>query len=227
MRRFIKSILPILSRSQSILSEKKKISYWLEKLFNQARDKERRDFEQTKTQDDAPNKIFSDIKIVEQTSEQTSEEKGLAEAIKNHAVKIEKNRQTVEDMVGNSNRILLKVSSVFPWDLFPNSIIVEETRLTIIHRQLFSSQVHSVNIKDISNIFIDTSILFAQLTIVSDTYIENQIIINRLWKKEAILIRRLIEGLRMFVAKDIDTTAYKVEELVNKLKELSTTGIVL
>ncbi len=130
-------------------------------------------------------------------------------------------------MVNNSNRVLLRTSSVFPWDFFPNSIIVEETRVTIIDRQLFSSQVHSIDIKSISNIFIDTGILFAQLTIVSDTFTQNQISINRLWKKDAILIRRLVEGLRMFVRRDIDTTNYKVEELISKLKELSTTGIVL
>jgi len=30
----------------------------------------------------------------------------------------------------------------------------------------------------------------------------------------------------MFVDKDIDTTGYKIEELINKLRELSTTGMV-
>ena len=196
--------------------ETKKISYWLEKLFNQAKDKGKIVLEeQPKTQTDDPK------------TEQTSEEKGLAEAVKSHAGKAEKNRQAVEDMVNNSNRILVKISSVFPLEFFPTSIIVEETRLTIIHRQLFSSQVHSVDIKNISNIFIDTSILFSQLTIVSNTFAENQIVIDRLWKKEAIFIRRIIEGLRMFVNKDIDTTGYEREELINKLRELSTTGIVL
>jgi hypothetical protein len=104
---------------------------------------------------------------------------------------------------------------------------VEETRLTIIHRQLFSSQAYSVDIKNISNVFIDTGILFSQLTIVSDTFAENQVVIDKLWKKEAIFIRRIVEGLRMFVDKDIDTTGYKTEELIDKLRELSTTGIVL
>jgi hypothetical protein len=224
MRRLIASILPIISpQSQDQQPENKKIIYWLEKLFNQRKDKEKRDLkEQVKIQSDVTNTIPPTIKI-----EQSLEKKGLNQAVKNHADKAEKNRKAVEDMVSNSNRILLKVSSVFPWDLFPSSIVLEETRLTVIHRQLFSSQVHSVNIKDVVNIFIDTGILFAQLTIVSNTFAENQIIINRLWKKDAIFMRRLIEGLRMFISKDIDTSDYKVEDLINKLKELSTTVIVL
>lgn len=155
------------------------------------------------------------------------EKEGLEEAIKNHALKAEKNRQAVEDMVNNSNRILLKVSSIFPWDFFPTSIIAEDTRVTIVNRQLFSSQVHSVDIKSISNVFLDTGIIFARLSIISNTFAENEIIIDRLWKKEAVLMRRIIEGLRAFVNKDIDTTVYTVEELVSKLKQLSTTRIIM
>lgn len=203
--------------------ETKKTSYWLEKLFNQRRDKEKGALrEQTKTRVSDTNPIFSDTK-----KGQATEEKGIEEAVISHAGKAEENRQAVEDMVNNSNRVLLKISSVFPWDLFPSNIIVEETRLTVIHRQLFSSQAYSVDIKNISNIFINSSILFSQLTIVSDTFAENQIIVDRLRKKEAIFIRRIIEGLRMFVDKEIDTTGYKKEELINKLRQLSTTGIDL
>ncbi len=223
MRRFIASIMPtIISRSQTQQFENKKVSYWLEKLFNQAKNKEKRDLDQTKVKNNSPNKMSSNTGL-----EQTSAEEGLNQAVKNHADKAEENRQAIEDMVINSNRILLRISSVFPWKIFPSSIIAEETRLTIIHRQLFTSQVHSVNIKDIANIFIDTGILFAELIVVSNTFAQNQVAIHKLWKKDAIFMRRIIEGLRMFVAKDIDTTSYKVEDLVNKLKELSTTGIVL
>lgn len=221
-------------RSQTLLSnsslptteeiESKRASYWLGKFFTQARGKKRQALqEQPKIQVSIPNQISSDTQNVEKTTE----EKGLEEAVKSHAGKAEENRQAIEDMVNNSNRVLLKISSVFPWDLFPTSIIVEETRLTIIHRQLLSSQVHSVDIKNISNVFMYNSILFSQLTIVSDTFAENQIIVGRLWKKDAIFVRRIIEGLRMFVDKDIDTTGYKREELINKLRELSTTGIAL
>lgn len=223
MRRFIKSILPVRSPTQDQQSESQKVSYWLEKLFNQARDKENRDAKEiskvniSNTQERSPSKNV----------EQTSDEKGKNDAARSTAETTEKNRQTVEHMVSNSNRILLRISSVFPWDLFPTILIAEETRITIVHRQLFSSQVQSVDIKNISNIFIDTDILFAQLTITSNTFTENQIILKRLWKKDAIFMRRIIEGLRMFINKDIDTTSYTVEDLIKKLEELSTTKIVL
>lgn len=202
-------------------TESQKVSYWLEKLFKQREKFAGR--QRGLSSNTSPLEIKT---ALPQAEGQSIEEKGLEEAVKGHARNAEKNRQAVEDMVSNSNRILLRISSVFPWQFFPSRIIVEETRLTIIHRQLFSSQVHSVDIKNISNIFIDNGILFSQLTVVSDTFAQNQVVISSLFKKEAILMRRIIEGLRLFVSKDIDTTGYSVEELISKLKELSTTKTV-
>ncbi len=135
--------------------------------------------------------------------------------------------KTVANLVKKSNRILVSISShAFPFDFFPDTINVEEERVTIIKRHLLSSEVHSIDIKDISNIFINTTIFFSQLVIISKTFEENEIKIRNLGNKEAVLARRIIEGLRVFVNKKIDTSSYTKEELVVKLEELSTTEIV-
>jgi hypothetical protein len=135
--------------------------------------------------------------------------------------------KTVADLVKKSNRILISISSIFPFDFFPNTINVEEGRITIIKRNFFySSQVHSIDIKDISNIFVNVAPLFAQLVIISRTYENNEVKIKYLRKKEAVLARRIIEGLRIFENKKIDTSNYTKEELTAKLEELSTTDIV-
>ncbi|MCJ7804920.1 hypothetical protein MUP35_04290 [Patescibacteria group bacterium] len=134
----------------------------------------------------------------------------------------------VAGLVRKSNRILATISThKFPFDFFPDTINVEEGRITVITRDFFfSSQVHSVDIKDISNIFINTSPFFAQLVIVSKTFKENEIRIKYLRKEEAVFVRRMIEGLRIFENKQIDTSVYTKEELIAKLEELSTTEIV-
>lgn len=134
---------------------------------------------------------------------------------------------TVAGLVKKSNRILLSISSHgFPFDLFPSTINVEEGRITIINRNFLSSEVHSVDIKDISNIFINSIIFFSQLVIISKTFEENEIKIRNLRPKEAIFVRRIIEGLRVFERNQIHTSSYTKEELLAKLEELSTTEIV-
>jgi len=136
--------------------------------------------------------------------------------------------QTTTDLVNKSNQLLMSISShAFPIDLFPNTINIEEGRITIITRSFFmTSQVHSVDIKDISNVFINLAPFFAQLVIISKTFEENEVRIKNLWKKEAILARRIIEGLRVFKNEHVDTTGYTREQITTKLQELSTTKIV-
>lgn len=137
--------------------------------------------------------------------------------------------QVVADLVKKSNRIIVSICShKFPIDLFPDTINVEEGRVTVIDRDFFfSSHVHSVDIKDISNIFINTTPFFAQLVIVSVTFTENEIRIRNLRKEEAVFVRIIIEGLRIFEEKQIDTSVYTKEELIAKLQELSKTEIVI
>lgn len=158
----------------------------------------------------------------EATTLQRQEETQLAD--KN----IRLDKSVVAGLVRKSNRILVSISSHrFPFDLFPDTINVEEGRITIITRNFFfSSQVHSVDIKDISNIFINTVLFFAQLVVVSKTFAENEIRIKNLRKSEAVFARRIIEGLRTFESKQIDTSNHTKEELISKLEQLSTTEIV-
>jgi hypothetical protein len=168
-----------------------------------------------------------DTKINDQTQQETGTSQRLEEAqLADKSQRLEK--KLVAGLVRKSNRILVSISTHrFPIDLFPNTINVEEGRVTIITRSfLFTSKVHSVDIKDISNVFINMVPFFAQLVIVSKTFAENEIRIDALIKREAVLIRRIIEGLRTFENKQIDTSNYTKEELVAKLEELSTTNIV-
>jgi len=156
-----------------------------------------------------------------------SQEKVVVEEAQNADRQERRENKTMEGLVRKSNRILTSISSVFPFDIFPNVINVEEGRITIITRHLLSSEVHSVDIKDISNVFINTAIFFSQLVIISKTFEENEIKIRNLRPREAVYIRRIIEGLRTFEKNQIDTSHNTVEEILAKLKELSTTEIVM
>ncbi|MEK7523084.1 MAG: hypothetical protein AAB569_05860, partial [Patescibacteria group bacterium] len=156
--------------------ENNKVSYWLNKLFNQEKEKNKQ--------------------ILDNISENKSiinKEKQISNI--NQVKKVEADKHVISDMVQNSNDILMSTTSAaFPFDFFPTTINVEATSVTIITRQLFSSQVHSVDIKDISSVFIETGILFAAITLISKIFSQKELVIDRLWKKEAILLRRVIEG---------------------------------
>lgn len=87
--------------------------------------------------------------------------------------------------------------------------------------------MHSVDIRNIANVLLNNTYFFSQLVIISKTFEENEIKIRSLRNNEAIYVRRIIEGLRTFDSKQINTSAYTLEELISKLEELSTTEIIL
>ena len=153
--------------------------------------------------------------------EKSPETKGLEQHARDKTIKIESDKNKLDELIRKSNRSIISISSVFPWDFFPNTIDVEESRVTFIFRQLFASQSHSVDIKDISNVFIESGFFFATLQIVSSTFIQNDIKIEFLKKKEAYRTKDIIEGLRTFVHNDINSSNYEIGDLINKLKALN------
>lgn len=162
------------------------------------------------------------VRQIPRLSDQALKEEGKNEQTINAATKKEKDKKTVSDLIKKSNRCIIRISSMFPWDIFPNTIQVEESRVTFIFRQFLSSQSHSVNIKDISNVFIQTSLFFARIQVASRTFVENDIAIGHLDAKKAQKVQMVIEGLRTFAENNIDTSNYEIPELIAKIEEFHT-----
>jgi hypothetical protein len=155
--------------------------------------------------------------------EKSSENKGKEQYLKDLSTKNHNDRNKLDELVRKSNRSIISISSIFPWSFFPDSIDVEESRVTFIFRQLLTSQSHSVDIKDISNVFIESGFFFSNLQVVSRTFIQNDIKIQFLRKEEAIQTKKIIEGLRTLTHNNINTSNYEIGDLVSQLKKLSTT----
>ena len=166
-----------------------------------------------------PQTLYTRVDVDKQPTDQALKEEGKNEQMINEATKKEEDKQTVSDLIKKSNRRIISISSLFPWDFFPNTIEVEESRVTFIFRQLLSSQSHSVDIKDISNVFIQSSLFFAKLQIVSRTFVQNDITIGHLEKNKAQRVQMVIEGLRTFAEHSIDTSNYEINELIAKIEE--------
>ena len=163
-------------------------------------------------------------KNIEHSLNQTPSEKGHNEYIQNQMRKKEETKDIVDQLVKKSNRRIISINSfsLFPV-LFKNTIEVEESRIIFIFKQPFTFQSHSVDIADVSNVFIESALLFASMQVVSRTFIQNSIRIGYLNKNEAAKTRMIIEGLRAFARAKIDTSVYETDELIKKLEELHTT----
>jgi len=197
--------------------EKRKLSYWLEKLHIQREQTRIDNNRREKKSNSNTNISTSQNEIFEE--DQANTEMGINEFAKNTATKNEADKEMVNDLVKKSNRRIISISSVFPIDLFPNTIYVEESRVTFKFRQFLATQSHSVDIKDISNVLMESSLFFATLQVVSRTYTQNDIRIGNLNKKKAKKVQKIIEGLRTLAEHDINTSHYEIDELISKIGE--------
>ena len=209
------------------VSEEKSVSYWFDRLQDRfpEDEPESQTVEQTDNQSSVPEK--DDIQSISVMSspppeplEEVLDEKGLEDYLRKQALRIAADRQMVEELVKRSNRCIISISTGNSLSLCPSTIKVEESRVPFIFRQLFTTQSHIVDIKDISNVFVESSLFSANLQIVSKTYVQNDTKICNLNKKKALRVRMIIEGLRTLAANNINTSRYTVEELISKIEAM-------
>ncbi len=128
--------------------------------------------------------------------------------------------QRLDDLV-KGNRVLYKINSVFPFDFFPDKIIVDPIKINVVFKEFFSSErVHGIYIRNISDVYVDTGPFFATLKIIDQGIVENTVIVNYLKKKEALKAREIIQGLIVANRHGIDVSAIDDTDLVNKLVSL-------
>jgi hypothetical protein len=104
--------------------------------------------------------------------------------------------QKMEDIANKSDTVLLKVSTVWPFTIFKNDIIIDPYKVNIVYREFFwSEHIHSIMVRDILDVIVETSVFFATLKIVDQGYTANTVDIEYLKRDEALKVRKIIQGL--------------------------------
>lgn len=152
-------------------------------------------------------------------------DEGARDGIKEEAKQEILMKERFDSMVKTAARELYRISTVFPFDMFPDEVIIDVDKVSIITGVFFfSKRIHSVFIQDITDVFVDSSFLFATLEIVDSGFVENSIKIKPLGRNEAIRARKIIQGLIVAKKQQIDLTKLlDLPDLVNKLETLGET----
>lgn len=131
------------------------------------------------------------------------------------------NENTLESITRASEVILLKTKTVFPFTLFPDTIIIDLDKLNIIRKDFFlTRRVSSINHEDVFNIATESGPLFATLKITTRFFSGKPIVISYLKKSDAILTRRLVHGLIIARKKNIHLKDIEIGLLLKQLEQL-------
>jgi len=125
-------------------------------------------------------------------------------------------------MVKRSHQVLANVRTVFPLTLFPDSIVVDRTKISITYRSFFwSSRVISFQVEDVLNVSSSVGPLFGSLTIASRVMSTvDHFPVNFLWRSDAIFLKQLIQGHIIAKNNKLETDQLSQSEMVAMLCEL-------
>lgn len=143
----------------------------------------------------------------------------LKEAAK-ETIKLQRqNTKKLNDLLHKSENILLNIRNIIP--IFKDEIIIDTNKITVIKRPFFfSEKIHSISVKDITDVYIETVPFFANINIVDANFSETIINVRWFWKNNAEKARRIITGLMEVSKEQIDLKHLKDEDLYEKLEEI-------
>jgi hypothetical protein len=131
-------------------------------------------------------------------------------------------QKELQKIVAQSHEVLMVANTVFPITLFPDTVTVDRTKVTITRRDFFwSSDVMSIRIEDVLNVSASVGPLFGSLTVASRVMSTiDHFQINHFWRNDAIRLKHIIQGYVIAQHNKIDTAHLSRKELIDTIVEL-------
>lgn len=130
------------------------------------------------------------------------------------------NTNKLEEAVRESHGILAKATTVFPFTPFPDTIVIDRHKLTIVRRHLLTEQALSVPIENIKNVQADMGPIFGTITVISDQFVNSEQRLEYLRRRDVDKIQKLVQGIVMATKDKIDISEVDPKRLQSMLTEL-------
>ncbi len=125
-------------------------------------------------------------------------------------------------VIGDSHDVLVRATTVFPITLFPDTLTVDRTKLSITHRNfLHAGEVLSIQIEDILNVTASVGPIFGSIKIATRFFDPGKPYeVDHFWRSDALKIKRIVQGYLIAKQQDVDTSKLTTLDLAKMLDEL-------
>jgi hypothetical protein len=153
-----------------------------------------------------------------QTQHATAQTSSLTDA-KPDKNKIEKK---LTEAIGDSHDVLMRATTVFPLTLFPDTLTIDRTKLTITHRNFLNAgEVLSIRIEDILNVTASVGPLFGSVKIATRFFDPSKPYkVDHFWRKDALKLKRIVQGYLIAKQQKVDCSKLSSSELAKMLDKL-------
>jgi hypothetical protein len=124
--------------------------------------------------------------------------------------------------IGAAHEVLCTATTVFPFTLFPDTITIDRSKLTVTRRQFFRiADMVTLRIEDVLNVVAHVGPLFGSVEIATRFFSEKKPYrVNWLTRQDALRLKRIMQGYIIAMQKKIDCSALSTHELATMLDEL-------
>lgn len=137
-------------------------------------------------------------------------------------------QQKMQSLVKKTADLLLHVSTVFPFDLFPDDVTVDKNKITLTHRIFFwTGQVHSIPIEEVGDVIVESGPFFATLKVFHRRLPYVPVIVRYLSKRNARRIQELVQGLVLAEEDMVDVSKIEKRELISAARQTGRVAFTL
>jgi hypothetical protein len=171
-----------------------------------------------------------------QREKSTPSEEGWIEGIKEQAKEEAKSEEIVKEklhsLVKKDEIVLFKAKTFFPFDFFPDTIIIDPVKVSILSKQFIATeQLTIINIKDITDAWSERVLFLANLVITYVPRTESQTMqtmvthrIKLLNYKDAMQAQSILKCMLIIRREDVDITKMTATELESVIKHFEETN---
>lgn len=133
-------------------------------------------------------------------------------------------KEEMDILVSRSNKTLFHAKTMFPFDLFPDTVSIDGNKVDIIQGNFFyTDYVRSVLLKEIMDVRVESTLFFGRLIIDYGPHPLkiSTVTVEKLKKDDAMRAKEIIEGvLVLYRSENINTTELKPEDTIEGIKEI-------
>lgn len=121
-----------------------------------------------------------------------------------------------------ANEVLMEANTVWPFELFTDTITVDRIKVTVTKRSFFNvAKVTSIQYEEIMTVEANSGPILGSISIYNRTFPNRPAItINNIKNNDALAVKRLVQGCMIARKKEIDCSKVDKLQLVNMLNEL-------
>lgn len=134
-----------------------------------------------------------------------------------------RNPRDIHELARESHEVLAAVKTVWlPTNLFPDSVILDRSKITIIRRNFFwSSEVVTMRVEDILNVSCGTNPFFGSVTVSTRVYNStDHYEIDYFWRNDAVMLKEMLQGYMIALHNNVELKHLSTTELSETLLEL-------